>query len=135
MRRQSVDLEFAELEVGCSRLRSRKVSSGIYFPRTYSSRAPHLNASIDSKPQYYQRHTPKMDPKEFAIQSAIADYNSGVFTSLRKAAEQYGIAESTLRGRRRGQQPHAIAHQQQQRLTLEQETFLVDWILDKDSRA
>ena len=26
MRRQSVDLEFAELEVGCSRLRSRKVS-------------------------------------------------------------------------------------------------------------
>jgi hypothetical protein len=102
------------------------LSSGIYFPRTYSSRAPHLNASIDSKPQYYQRHTLKMDPKEFAIQSAIADYNSGVFTSLRKAAKWYGIAESTLRGRRRGQQPHAIAHQQQQRLTPEQEAFLVD---------
>jgi len=76
-----------------------------------------------------------MDPKEFAIQSAIADYNSGVFTSLRKAAERYGIAESTLRGRRRGQQPHAIAHQQQQRLTPEQEAFLIDWILDEDSRA
>jgi hypothetical protein len=114
---------------------SEDVSSGIYFPRTYSSRAPHLNASIDSKPQYYQRRTLKMDPKESAIQSAIADYNSGVFTSLRKAAEWYGIAESTLRGRRRGQQPHAIAHQQQQRLTPEQEAFLVDWILDEDSRA
>jgi hypothetical protein len=67
-----------------------------------------------------------MDPKESAIQSAIANYNSGVFTSLRKAAEWYRIAESTLQGRRRGQQPHAIAHQQQQRLTPEQEAFLVD---------
>jgi hypothetical protein len=44
-----------------------------------------------------------MDPKEFAIQSAIADYNSGVFTSLRKAAKWYGIAESALQGRRGGQ--------------------------------
>ncbi|KAH6643497.1 hypothetical protein C7974DRAFT_289094, partial [Boeremia exigua] len=76
-----------------------------------------------------------MDPKEFAIQCAIADLNSGVFTSRRKAAEWYGIAESTLRGRQQGQQPHAIAHQQQQRLTPEQEAFLVDWILDEDSRA
>lgn len=71
-----------------------------------------------------------MDPKEFAIQSAIADLESGVFTSRRKAAERYGIAESTLRGRQQGQQPHAIAHQPQQRLTLEQEDFLVDWILE-----
>ena len=46
---------------------TENLSSGIYFPRTYSSRAPHLNALIDSKPQYYQHHTLKMDPKEFAI--------------------------------------------------------------------
>ena len=76
-----------------------------------------------------------MDPKEFAIQSAITDLESGVFTSRRKAADWYGVAESTLRGRQQGQQPHAIAHQNQQRLTPEQERFLVDWILDEDSRA
>ncbi|USP74402.1 hypothetical protein yc1106_01676 [Curvularia clavata] len=76
-----------------------------------------------------------MDPKELAIQNAIADLNSGIFTSRRKAAKWYGISESTIRGRQQGQQPHATAHQQQQRLTPEQETFLVDWILDEDSRA
>ncbi|USP78609.1 hypothetical protein yc1106_05883 [Curvularia clavata] len=76
-----------------------------------------------------------MDPKELAIQNAIADLNSGIFTSRRKAAKWYGISKSTIRGRQQGQQPHATAHQQQQRLTPEQETFLVDWILDEDSRA
>ncbi|KAF2277128.1 uncharacterized protein EI97DRAFT_351311, partial [Westerdykella ornata] len=55
--------------------------------------------------------------------------------SQRKAASSYGIPESTLRGRLRGQQPHATAHQNQQRLTPEQEAFLVDWILDEDSHT
>ena len=76
-----------------------------------------------------------MNPKEFTIQSAIADLESGVFTSQRKAAAAYHVAESTLRGRRQGQQPHAITHQNQQRLTLEQEAFVLDWISDEDSRA
>lgn len=76
-----------------------------------------------------------MDPHEAAIQSAIRDLNSGVFTSQRKAAAAYGVAESTLRGRLRGQQPHAIAHSNQQRLTPEQERFLVKWILEEDTRA
>jgi hypothetical protein len=67
-----------------------------------------------------------MDPKEFAIQCAIADLNSGVFTSRRKAAKWYSVAESTLRSRQQGQQLHAIAHQQQQQLTPEQEVFLVE---------
>ena len=67
-----------------------------------------------------------MDPKELAIQNAIADLNSGVFRSERAAARWHGVPRSTLQGRRSGQQPHAIAHSNQQRLTLEQETFLVD---------
>ncbi|KAF1932962.1 uncharacterized protein M421DRAFT_18226, partial [Didymella exigua CBS 183.55] len=53
----------------------------------------------------------------------------------RKAAAACGIPESTLRGRLRGQQPHAIAHSNQQRLTPEQENFLVEWTLEEDSRA
>ena len=76
-----------------------------------------------------------MDPKELAIQNAIADLNSGVFRSERAAARWHGVPRSTLQGRRSGQQPHVIAHSNQQRLTPEQETFLVDWILEEDSRA
>jgi hypothetical protein len=76
-----------------------------------------------------------MDPKELAIQNAIADLDSGVFRSERAAARWHRVLRSTLQGRRSGQQPHAIAHSNQQRLTLEQEAFLVDWILEEDSRA
>jgi hypothetical protein len=76
-----------------------------------------------------------MTPKEAAIQSAIADLESGVFTSQRQAANAYNISPSTLRGRLAGQQPHATAHQHQQRLTPKQENFVAEWILDKDSRA
>ncbi|XP_014550040.1 hypothetical protein COCVIDRAFT_53954, partial [Bipolaris victoriae FI3] len=53
----------------------------------------------------------------------------------RAAASWHKIPRSTLQGRRAGQQPHAIAHQNQQRLTLEQERFLLEWILEEDSRA
>ena len=72
----------------------------------------------------------KMDSKELSIQNAIADLDSSVFTSERAAARWHGVARSTLQGRRAGQQPHAIAHSNQQRLTPEQERFLADWILE-----
>ena len=86
------------------------LSSAIYFPATYSFRPPNHHASLDFEPQYYQRHTLKMDPKELAIQNAIADLNSGVFRSERAAARWHGVPRSTLQGRRSGQQPHVIAH-------------------------
>lgn len=73
-----------------------------------------------------------MDLKELAIQSAIADVESG--TSQRKAADHHGVARSTLQERLKGRQSHAIAHQDQQRLTPEQEDFLADWILSQDVR-
>ncbi|KAF1931809.1 uncharacterized protein M421DRAFT_27377, partial [Didymella exigua CBS 183.55] len=53
----------------------------------------------------------------------------------RVAACWHGVARSTLQGRRAGQQPHTIAHSNQQRLTPEQEAFLIDWILEEDSRV
>jgi len=74
----------------------------------------------------------RMDPKELAIQSAIADVESGV--SQRKAADYNGVARSTLQERLNGRQGHAIAHQDQQRLTPEQEDFLADWIISEDAR-
>jgi hypothetical protein len=51
-----------------------------------------------------------MDARELAIQSAIADLNSGVFTSQRKAAQAKGVPQSTLQERLNGRQPNAIAH-------------------------
>ena len=84
---------------------------------------------------YCQRHTLNMDPREVAFNNAIRDLNAGIFRSQRQAAQAYGVPRSSLQERMKGRQPHAIAHQQQQRLTPEQEAFLVDWILDEDSRA
>jgi hypothetical protein len=76
-----------------------------------------------------------MDPREHAIQCAISDYKSGVYTGQRKAAAAYGIPRSLLRSRLEGHTPHTIAHAQQQRLTPEQEGFLVRWILEEDARS
>jgi hypothetical protein len=76
-----------------------------------------------------------MANREADIQAAIRDLDSGVFTSQRQAAKAYNIPRSSLRHRLDGRQPAAIAHHQEQRLTPEQEEFLVKWILDEDSRA
>lgn len=76
-----------------------------------------------------------MDPKELAIQSAIHDLKTGVYKSQRKAADANKIARSTLQERLNGRQGHAVAHQNQQRLTPEQEDFLADWIVDEDAHA
>jgi hypothetical protein len=76
-----------------------------------------------------------MDARELAINSAIAAFNAGVYPSLRKAAKALGVLRSTLQDRINGRQSHATAHLYQQRLTPEQEAFLVEWILNKDSRA
>jgi hypothetical protein len=76
-----------------------------------------------------------MNSREHAIQSAISDLNSGIFTSVRAASKAWGVPRSTLQGRLAGRQSHAIAHQHQQRLSPEQEEELVKWILDEDLRA
>lgn len=76
-----------------------------------------------------------MDNREAAIAAAIRDLESGHFTSRRKAAAAYNIPESTLRGRQGGSQNRAVAHQNQQRLTPEQEESIVEWILYEDDRG
>ena len=76
-----------------------------------------------------------MDPRETAIQSAIADLNSGVEKSQRAVCKKWGVPRSSLQERLNGRVPNAIAHHHQQRLTPEQEEFLVEWILDEDTRA
>jgi hypothetical protein len=76
-----------------------------------------------------------MDNREYRIQCAIRDLSSGVIKSQRRAAQLYNVPRTSIQARLKGHQHHAIAHQQQQRLTPEQEEFLVQWILDEDLRA
>jgi hypothetical protein len=70
---------------------------------------------------------------EESMQSAVADIRNGVFTSIRACAKAYGVPRSTLTDRLAHRDTLAITHQRQQRLTPEQEAFIVDWILIEDS--
>jgi hypothetical protein len=76
-----------------------------------------------------------MDVREHAIASAISDYSANHNLSIRAAAKAYDIPESTLRSRLNGSTNIATSHQPQQRLTPEQEEFMVEWILKEDGRA
>ena len=67
--------------------------------------------------------------------SAIANYNSGVFKSIRAAAAAYGVPRTTLRTRLNGGQTHAQGAEHLQSLSPSQETFLVEWILEEDARG
>ena len=76
-----------------------------------------------------------MDTREAAIQAAIRDIDAGVFLSQRAAAKAYSIPQSTISTRIHGRQSNQASHVYQQRLTPEQEEFLVQWILEEDARA
>jgi hypothetical protein len=72
---------------------------------------------------------------EESMQSAVANIRNGVFTSIRACAKAYGVPRSTLTDRLAHRDTLAITHQRQQRLTPEQEAFIVDWILIEDMAA
>lgn len=55
--------------------------------------------------------TLNLDVREQAIQSAIRDFEPGVYSSQRAAAAAWGVPRSSLRARLTGRLPHAIAHQ------------------------
>jgi helix-turn-helix, Psq domain/Tc5 transposase DNA-binding domain len=73
-----------------------------------------------------------MNQRESMLQSALADLESGKYTSIRQAAKAYNIPRSTLADRQHGKPPRSVAHEQQQRLTPAQEEFLTEWILEQD---
>jgi hypothetical protein len=75
-----------------------------------------------------------MAPSEHLISLALFDLESGRITSLRAAAA-YGIPRSTLHQRRTGTQNPRVGHANQQRLTPDQEQFLVEWILEQDQQG
>jgi hypothetical protein len=61
-----------------------------------------------------------------SMQSAVADIRNSVFTSIQACAKAYSVPRSTLTDRLAHRDTLTITHQRQQRLTPEQEAFIVD---------
>jgi hypothetical protein len=67
-----------------------------------------------------------MDPRETAIALAISDLDAGIYISQRAAAKAYGVPRATLQSQLKGATNRATCHQPVQRLSPEQEEFLVE---------
>ncbi|KAG7000767.1 hypothetical protein FocnCong_v013212 [Fusarium oxysporum f. sp. conglutinans] len=65
------------------------------------------------------------------LQNAIVDVRNGV--AVRTAATRHGVPRGTLRARLNGAQPQRTAHGDQQRLTVNQEEHLKQWILRQEA--
>jgi hypothetical protein len=74
-----------------------------------------------------------MNQREHMIQSAIQDFESGVYPSIRAAAKAYNVSRATVGRRIQGRPTRHDAHEYRQRLSRVQEEVLVEWILDLDS--
>lgn len=65
---------------------------------------------------------------ESRIQMALADLSNGRYSSLRKAATTYDIPKTTLTARFNGRQTRIQSHENQQLLSMHEESELVRWI-------
>ncbi|KAL1877594.1 hypothetical protein VTK73DRAFT_8503 [Phialemonium thermophilum] len=68
---------------------------------------------------------------EEQIAEALSAIRSG--TSLRSACKQWGIPQSTLHGRYHGSTTRRAAKSHVQRLSVEQETHLANWVVAQDA--
>jgi Tc5 transposase DNA-binding domain/DDE superfamily endonuclease len=71
--------------------------------------------------------------RERALLYAIQDLKNNVFSSERAAARHYGVNRNTLSNRLHGLATRRESRQNLQRLTPEQEEYLVEWVLDLDT--
>ena len=67
--------------------------------------------------------------REKALKKACEGVQQGRFTSIRKAADAYGVHYSTVQRRLKGAQPRRLAHTKQQLLTPIEERAIVRWIM------
>jgi hypothetical protein len=54
-------------------------------------------------------------------------------TSLRRASREWGVPLSTLQNRNQGRESHAIASENQQKLSTSQEAHLTSWVLAQEA--
>ena len=73
--------------------------------------------------------------REGRMALAINSYKSGSFTSIRSAANTYGVPESTLRTRLQGRPSRQEIRSANLKLTDTEEQTLVNWILSMDERG
>jgi hypothetical protein len=76
-----------------------------------------------------------MAQRELQIELALQAIRTGEVNSIRAAHRAYNIPESTLRARLNGTTNRRTAHQYRKRLSIQQEEFLVDWILEQESQG
>ena len=70
--------------------------------------------------------------KESQFTKALHDLETSRLPSIRAAADHYGLKYETLRDRKRGALPRSESHEDQQRLTIAEETAIADWIIKID---
>ena len=70
----------------------------------------------------------KAAERETRVQQAIVAVNAGQYSSINRAAKDFNIAESTLRGRITGGKSQQEVDAQRQHLTESEEKALVKWI-------
>jgi hypothetical protein len=75
------------------------------------------------------RKTPreKVVAREMQIVEAMKAYKTKKIPTIKGAAETYGVPFTTLHARLRGRKCRALAHQDQQKLTPQEEKAIVDW--------
>ncbi|TIA14070.1 hypothetical protein D6C80_05872 [Aureobasidium pullulans] len=76
-----------------------------------------------------------MAQREAQIELALTAIRTGEVNSIRAAERAYNIPESTLRARLNGTTNRRTAHQYRKRLSIRQEEFLVEWILEQDAQG
>jgi len=82
-----------------------------------------------------QRNTAQSSSKEGRMALALNAYKSGYFTSIRSAADTYGVPESTLRTRLKGRLARHEKQSVNRKLSNTEESTLVKWILSMDERG
>jgi hypothetical protein len=76
-----------------------------------------------------------MAQRELQIELALQAIRTGEGNLIRAAHRVYNIPESTLRARLNRTTNRRTAHQYRKRLSIQQEEFLVDWILEQESQG
>ena len=74
-----------------------------------------------------------MAQREAQIEQALEAIRTNTVKSIREAQRAYGIPESTLRARLSGTTNRRMAHQYRKSLSIRQEEFLVEWILEQEA--
>jgi len=113
--------------------------SGLGAPRAPKSwhgspSVPHVKASYSSC-IFSTTMSSEKENQEGRVQLAIKALNDGVVDTVRTAARHYEVPRETFHRRMRGSLPRADKTPNRQKLSVQEEEVLKEWILDLDLRG